>query len=122
MRVQFATEGGVAFFPGLSKPTVIDSADLPEDDAAKLRQLIDSARFFDLPEASRALPKGAADYRQYTITVEDGKRRHTVRLTDPVENPNLQALIDFLRSYKAPAGPSSGSSEKPKKNVRAKGS
>ena len=111
MRVQFQTEGGVAFFPGLSKPVTIDSADLPKAQAAQLQQLLDSARFFDLPEAAKTLPKGAADYRRYTITVEDGKRHHTVQLNDPVENPDLQALIEFLQDQRAQPNKPSNAAE-----------
>src|SRR5687767_487826 len=91
MRVELLTEGGIAFFPGLNKPIVVDSADLPKAQASQLEKLIEDARFFDLPAASRAVPKGAADMRRYIITVEDGKRRHTVRLVDPIEDPHLQS-------------------------------
>jgi hypothetical protein len=101
MRVEFATEGGLAYFPGLSRPTVIDTASLPEADAAELARLLDQTDFFAQPALPRTLPKGAADYRQYTISVEDGKRRHTIRLIDPIEDPRLQALVDFLRSRAA---------------------
>jgi hypothetical protein len=104
MRIQFQTEGGIAFFPGLSKPVVIDSADMTKEQASKLQHLITAAGFFDLPAASRTLPKGAADYRQYTISVHDGKRRRTVRLIDPIEDPQLQALIDFLQEQRAQRG------------------
>ena len=104
MRIQFQTQGGIAFFPGLSKPVVVDSADMTKEQAARLHQLITAAGFFDLPAASRTLPKGAADYRQYTISVQDGKRRRTVRLTDPIEDPQMQALIDFLEQQRAQAG------------------
>src|SRR5581483_5697555 len=62
MRVQFKIEGGLAAFPGLSKPRQLNSADLPAADANRLSQLIDAAHFFDLPAESRSLPKGAADY------------------------------------------------------------
>ena len=99
MRIVFTTEGGLAFFPGLSRPAVIDSHDLSAAEAAELERLLDSARFFELPEDSRALHCGAADYRQYTITVENEDRRHTVRLADPVEKPQLQALLDLLRRH-----------------------
>ena len=99
MRIVFTTEGGLAFFPSLSMPAVIDSHDLSVAEAAELERLLDSARFFDLPQDSRALHRGAADYRQYTITVEQGRRRHTVRLMDPVENPQLQVLLDLLRRH-----------------------
>lgn len=98
MRIVFTIEGGIAYFPGLSRPAVIDSHDLSTVEAAELERLLNSAHFFELPANSRALRHGAADYRQYTISVEDEERHHTVRLADPVESPDLQALLDFLRS------------------------
>jgi hypothetical protein len=114
MRIAFTTEGGVAFFPGLSRPAVIDSRDLSAGAAAELERLLSSAHFFELPEESRALRRGAADYRQYTITVQNQGRRHTVRLADPVESPALQALLDFLRSAtEQPAMPGGSPAPKP---------
>jgi len=100
MRVELQTEGGIAFFPGLNKPVVLNSSDLPKEQAAQLQQLLDSTHFFDLPAASRSLPKGAADMRRYTITVEDGQRRRTVRLSDPVDDTHLRALIDFVQGQR----------------------
>lgn len=100
MRVELLTEGGVAFFPGLSKPIVVDSATLPEAEARRLEQLVGDARFFDLPAASRSLPKGGGDMRSHTITVKDGRRNHTVRLIEPVDDPHLQALIEFLQGQR----------------------
>ena len=100
MRVELQTEGGVAFFPGLSKPIVLNSSDLSKVQSTQLQQLLDSTRFFELPAASRSVPKGAADLRRYTITVEDGRRRRTVRLVDPIEDPDLQALIAFLQGHR----------------------
>jgi hypothetical protein len=100
MRVEMQIEGGIAYFPGLNKPVVMDSSDLPKEQADQFKQLMASTHFFDLPAASRSLPKGAADTRRYTITVEDGRRRRTVRLNDPVEDSQMQALIDFLQSQR----------------------
>ena len=100
MRVEMQTDGGMAYFPGLNKPIVVDSSKLPNKQAAQLQQLIDSAHFFELPAASRSLPKGAADLRRYTITVADGQRRRTVRLNDPVEDAQLQALIEFMQGQR----------------------
>jgi hypothetical protein len=100
MRVELQTEGGMAFFPGLSKPIVLNSSDLSKAQSTQLQQLLDSTRFFELPAASRSVPKGAADLRRYTITVEDGRRRRTVRLVDPIEDPELQALIAFLQEQR----------------------
>jgi hypothetical protein len=98
MRVEFTTEGGIAHFPGLSRPVVIDSATLPAEEDAELKRLVEAARFFEQPTAVGAPPPGAADYRQYTITVEDNGRRHTVQLADPVEDPPLQQLLHFLQA------------------------
>jgi hypothetical protein len=110
MRVELQTEGGVAFFPGLSKPVVVNSVDLPKEQAGQLQQLIDGAHFFELPAAPRSLPKGAADMRRYTLTVEDGRRSRTVRLADPIEDTNLRALIDFLQNQRIAQGRDSGAS------------
>jgi len=99
MHIVLTTKGGLAYFPGLSRPAVINSHDLSAVEAAELERLLDSVRFFELPEDCRALHYGAADYRQYTISVENENRRYTVRLADPVENPQLQALINFLRLH-----------------------
>lgn len=104
MRVELKTEGGIAYFPGLSKPLVVDSAELESAAAAELERLVREAGFFDLPAkvgsptSGGAPARGAADLRTYTLIVRDGRRRHTVRLTDPVGDENLAALITFLQN------------------------
>jgi hypothetical protein len=110
MRVELLTEGGVGFFPGLSKPIVVDSADLPEAEARQLKLLVGNARFFELPAASRSLPKGGGDMRSHTITVKDGRRNHTVRLNEPIEDQNLEALIEFLQDQRVAQRRASNSS------------
>lgn len=97
MRVIFQSEGGIAHFPGLSRPVTIETEQLPEQDAAELRELMGAARLLDRPaQVGKAAP-GAADYRQYTITVEAQSRRYTVRLSEPVEDPDLKRLLRFLQ-------------------------
>jgi hypothetical protein len=100
MRIQLKIEGGLAYFPGLSKPITIDSNALPPQEADKLKQLLDAAHFFDLPPVLNAPAPGAADYRTYTITVDDDNKHHTVQMTDPVEDPNLQALLTYLKTHR----------------------
>jgi hypothetical protein len=97
MRVIFQSEGGIAHFPGLSRPVTMESDQLPAQDGAELRQLVEAARFFDRPAQVGQPAPGAADYRQYTITVDAGERRHTVRLVEPVGDPDLQRLVRFLQ-------------------------
>lgn len=96
MHIQFKMDGGMAYIPGLSKPTSIDSNDLSRSEAAELERLVDAAHFFTLPAASRSLPK-AADYRQYTISITANKQQHTVRLSDPIQDANVQALVECLK-------------------------
>jgi hypothetical protein len=71
---------------------------LPPDQAAELRQLLEASDFFNLPETVGQAAPGAADYREYTITAEDSDRRHTVKVAEPSAPPALLALIDWLNA------------------------
>ena len=75
----------------------IDTDELPAEEADELKGLIEAAGFFDLPETS-AQPRGAADYLRYTVSVTDPEHSHTVHLTDPIEDPDIQALIEYLEA------------------------
>ena len=97
MRVQFQVSGGIGFLPGLAAPRAIDVDALAEDARRRVLQAIDDARFFTLPARVPA-PRGGADYQTYQITVEDGARRHTVVVSDPVAPAPLQRLVNILRS------------------------
>jgi hypothetical protein len=97
MRVEFSMEGGIAFFPGLSKPVEVDVDRLDKDEASRLRQLVEAAHFFDLPTAAQAPLHGAADYQYSVLTIDDGARKHTVRVTEPIEDPALDELVHAVR-------------------------
>ncbi len=90
-RVEFRREGG---FAGIPLTAELDAGSLPPDEAAALRELLDSADFFSLP-AVIVPPRAGADQFQYVITVEADGQRHTVRTTDPAP-PALHKLLDFL--------------------------
>jgi len=96
MRIQFQSDGGFGFFPGLARPLDLDSARLPDDRAAELERLVQGAGFFSLPAKVGAAAPGSADVRTYTITIEANGRPHTVQAVEPVENPQLQRLVEFL--------------------------
>ncbi|MFN8505253.1 protealysin inhibitor emfourin [Kouleothrix sp.] len=102
MRVQLSSDGGLAYFPGLRRSQVVDTADLSDEAAAALRRLVAEAGLFQRPASRPALPKGAADARQYTLTVEDGRRRRAIRLADPIDDARLAALVEFVRAHAAP--------------------
>ena len=97
MRIGFKTEGGFAHFPGLSKPVAIDTDQLSQEESAELEHLVQKARFFDLPGKVNVPRKGAADYYQYTVTIQMGKQSHTIKMVDPVEDTNLNELVLFLK-------------------------
>lgn len=96
MRIQFSTEGGLAYIPGLSRPVIIATSELPAEEADELEQLVETAGFFELPDTTVS-SHGAADYQQYTISVATPGRSHTARLADPIEDPSVRELVNSLR-------------------------
>ena len=96
MRVTFTMEGGFVYLPP-SEPVTIDTDDLPVEEANELERLIEAVGFFELPETSPP-PHGAADYLRYKISVTTPERSHTVVLTDPIEDSDLQALVEYLEA------------------------
>jgi hypothetical protein len=99
VRITFQVQGGIAFIPGLSKPVVIATEQLPSDSRAKLENLVRAADFFALPPTVGKKLQGTADYRQYTIEVEDTGDTHTVSVIEPFENSKLEDLISALQAH-----------------------
>ena len=98
MRLKLEIEGGFASFPGLRTPGEIDTEGMPDEEAAEILRRVEEAHFFERPEGPEEPPPGAADLRLYGVTVEDGARRHTVRVYEPVADPALRALISSLEA------------------------
>lgn len=94
MCIRFKVEGGVAYFPGLSRPMTLEVEELPPEEAHHVRELVETARFFQQPSR---VPRWGADLQKYVITVQEGGREHTVVLSDPISDPELCALVDYLR-------------------------
>jgi Emfourin len=90
-------DGGFVYLPARSEPVTIDTDELPQEEAKELERLIEAASFFEFPETSSP-PRGAADYLRYTISVTTPERSHTVHLTDPIEDPQVQALVEYLEA------------------------
>jgi hypothetical protein len=99
MIVNFESSGGFAQFPGLSRPLRIDTTQLAPEQAGQLKGLVERARFFEQPPEVGAPPPGAADLRSYTITVEEGNRKHTVQTSDALTDPALRDLLEHLRTH-----------------------
>ena len=64
----------------------------------RLERLIDAARFFALPSEANPPRQVAADYLRYTVTIERGDERHSVRFVDPIEDEDQRALVVALRA------------------------
>ena len=96
MRIQFETLGGFAYFPGLQRPIRIDTERLTTLQAGELESMVRAAHFFEQSDSVR--PAGAADYRSYRITVEDGEKSHTVQVVESTADHSLQALLAYLRA------------------------
>jgi emfourin len=99
VRITFQSQGGIAFFPGLNRPVVIDTAQLPAEQRSNLEGLVQATRFFALPPTVGTTRRGAADFREYTLKVEDGVQNYTVHVTEPFENSDLEELISALQSH-----------------------
>jgi hypothetical protein len=105
MIITYKREGGIGFFPRLSEPVVIDTEQLDPKARAGLENCFHKADFFALPAVLGRKPAGAADMREYSVTVNDGGRSHTVRIIEPPALPavahlleNLDALVSAVRS------------------------
>jgi hypothetical protein len=98
MEIAFSIEGGFAAFPGLARPRLIDTSGLPPEEAAEIEELIELVDFFSLPSD---LPQRQVfpDAFRYTIAVKHERREHTIRRSDPIEDPDLAKLVSVLRSY-----------------------
>lgn len=94
MKIYFEQSGGIL---GIDKKISIDTDYLNADEAFKLQQLIDNAKFFEQPTESSELPQRGADYFEYRITIETIDRKHHVKTTDITMPPNIGPLIRYLR-------------------------
>ena len=107
LRIQWERTGG---FAGMHMTTTLDSDSLSREHARELRELIEAAGFFELPE-EMAGPAGlgGADQFLYTLTVEMEGRRHTVHTSEAAAPPEVRSLILLLtraaRKAKRSAGP-----------------
>ena len=106
-RVQIQIDGGIAAFPGLSRPVSIDISALCVADQTQFEQLVAESRFFEQPKVVK--DARGADLRQYTVTIESEGHKRTVRIRDPISDPHLESLVQFLVKHKK--GPASSPSK-----------
>lgn len=97
MKITLAKHGG--FAAGIHRPPrILDSATLPEQDAAELARLVADVRTAPAP-AGDAIER-ARDAMSYTITVEEDDGSQTVlRQSDVTMTPPFASLIDWIRRH-----------------------
>lgn len=105
MKITIEISGGFAPLPGLSRPVIIDTSTIDPALARQVESLVQDAAFFQRAAVIDTAPKGAADYRTYTVTVQDGSRVHTIRLTDPITDASLERLVSRLQAIARTAKP-----------------
>lgn len=97
MRIELTIDGGFAYLPGLAKPIVLDGAQLAGDDLAEFRRLCQAALASRNRHAAAQL-ETFPDARRYQLTIDIDGERHDVTAADPVSEPAVAELIDFVRA------------------------
>ena len=89
MNIHLVRSGG---FGGMRREVRIETQSLRLEEREPLEGLVQDSGFFTLPGQFPKPGKGA-DYFTYSITVDDGKRVHTVQVAEPSLPDSLRPLI-----------------------------
>ena len=92
MRIEFERVGGVA---GIRLRGSIDTDVLPPEEAKSWQALVEKAQLGQMRQSSRAGGR-TRDSFEYWLTVKDGGKRSSVRMTDETLPPSATPLIDRL--------------------------
>jgi hypothetical protein len=106
LRVKLERTGGIA---GMRMAATIDSESLSHEEASRLRELVEAAGFFNLPEKIGDPDAPGADQFLYTVAVEMEGLRHTVHTGDAAAPPALRLLIRWLTNVARKGRRSGGS-------------
>jgi len=94
-KVSFVRSGGVM---GGELRLELNLDDMSDDEAKHLQGLIEDANFFTIPTGPAT--SSHPDEFHYTITVDNGHEKHTVRTTESMAPRSLQPLIKELTMQK----------------------
>jgi hypothetical protein len=100
MRVELTIDGGFAYIPGRVRPIAVEGARLVAGDAALLRLLCQTTLAATRRHAI-AQPAVMPDARRYRLTIEIDGQTHELTAADPVSEPEIAALIDFVTTHGA---------------------
>ncbi len=92
MRIRFERRGGSA---GIAVTAMFDVDSLPAEQALEVERLLASADFFELPPMMDSPVKLPGEF-QYSITVQEPGRQHTVTVQGAEAPERVQDLLDRL--------------------------
>lgn len=91
MKIKIEQSGG---FTGIPKSVEIDTNNLPSDIANAVRTIVNKKRS---NTTNISAPRGAADYLNYKITIEDGKKNKVIEYNQFNADEELRSLISFVK-------------------------
>lgn len=94
MNIIYERSGG---FTGMTTSFTFNLDDLPNEEAGRIKELIDQIDFPALPE-NLEMSKNIPDQFSYKITVESQEWTHTIRTSDATAPQEILPLIETLNS------------------------
>ena len=94
MTIAFERTGGLM---GRTISLDLDLDEMPADQSATLKRLVDESDFFELSDAPKKTSR--LDEFSYTITITTGTIRHTIRISDSSAPESLRPLLRELSTY-----------------------
>src|SRR6476619_3767975 len=95
MRLRLIRTGGAA---GMRLSTTVDTQSLRAGDAQHIEELVRAADVFRLRSDSIA-DTTLRDHYQYELCVEEGRKEHTITVTEFAVPASLRPLVDELVKY-----------------------
>ena len=93
--MELVSDGGFAYTPARSRLVRFDTSRISPDDLRRLEGLLSQAHFFTRP-AQLPRAQGAADDRQYTISVTSANQSHSVTFYDSSGDEALLELAAYI--------------------------
>jgi hypothetical protein len=90
VKIKVERSGG---FGGISSINEINADELPPSLAETVRSLVDSGRSVIMKGTK---PKGAADYLNYKITIQNGKKSQVIECSEFGIDENVKSLVSYV--------------------------
>jgi hypothetical protein len=102
VRIELTTEGGFVAAPGLEKPVVLESSDLPADECtaceALVREAVADKASGDAP--STPVMRGQVrDGRSYHLKIDIDGRSYSLKASDLAMSPAYRELLKLVRTH-----------------------